>query len=140
MNEILTTVIFAGVAVQLIKLLHFAIQGKPIGWHDLLVTGGMPSTHASIVSALAASVYFNESMSTGFVISSVLAAIVLLDAIGVRRSVGDEGKAIEKLFRMNQVRSKLHYAIGHTPAQVVVGVLLGILIAYHVHYGIPFAG
>ncbi|MBI2102296.1 divergent PAP2 family protein [Candidatus Woesearchaeota archaeon] len=89
----------------------------------------MPSSHSAFVVALATSIYLGEGTTSAFAISLVLALIVLRDAFGVRRSVGMEGKAIQKLFQMHHLKSRFHYSLGHTPLQVVVGALIGLAVA-----------
>jgi len=60
----------------------------------------------------------------------VIALIVLRDALGVRRTAGEEGKMINKLLKKVHLKlPKLHYSLGHTPLQVVVGVGIGIVSA-----------
>ncbi len=118
--------LLAGFGAQLLKLIIFFFKHKSLSWHDLVVTGGMPSSHSSFVVALATIVYLEEGLSTAFVISLVLALIVLRDAFGVRRTVGMEGKQIEKLLKLHKLKSKFHYSLGHTPLEVAVGALIGL--------------
>ncbi len=134
MNKILLTVLLAGFGAQLVKLIVLWFRHKTLTWHDLIVTGGMPSSHSAFVVALASIIYLQEGTTSAFAISLVLALIVIRDAFGVRRSVGMEGKAIEKLFRMHKIRSRFHYSLGHTPVQVGVGALVGLVIALLVYY------
>ena len=126
MNKIALAVLTAGFGAQLIKLLIIFFRHKSLSWHDLVVTGGMPSSHSAFVVALASIIYLEEGLSTAFVISLVLALIVLRDAFGVRRTVGIEGKQIEKLLKLNKLKSKFHYSMGHTPLEVLVGALIGL--------------
>lgn len=125
MNKIALAVLLAGFGAQLLKLIIFFFKHKSLSWHDLVVTGGMPSSHSAFVVSLAAIVYLVEGVSTAFVISLVLALIVLRDAFGVRRTVGMEGKQIEKLLKLHKLKSKFHYSLGHTPLEVVVGAVIG---------------
>ena len=134
MNKILLAVLLAGFGTQLIKLIIYLFRHKSLSWHDLVVTGGMPSSHSAFVVALATAVYLEEGTTTAFAISLVLALLVLRDSFGVRRTVGNEGKAIEKLFRMHKLKSGFHYSLGHTPLQVIVGSVLGFLIALGVYF------
>ena len=134
MNKIILAVLFAGFGAQLVKLINLWFKHKTLMWHDLVVTGGMPSSHSAFVVALAAIIYGEEGISSAFAISLVLALIVLRDAFGVRRSVGMEGKAIQKLFRLHHLKSKFHYSLGHSPAEVVVGSLIGLVVALIVHF------
>ena len=119
----------AGFGAQLLKLIILFFRHKTLSWHDLVVTGGMPSSHSAFVVALATSIYLQEGLSTSFVISLVLALIVLRDAFGVRRTVGMEGKQIERLLKLHKLKSKFHYSLGHTPLEVAVGAGLGLIVS-----------
>ncbi|GHU05900.1 phosphatidic acid phosphatase [Spirochaetia bacterium] len=98
-------------------------------------TGGMPSSHAALVSAMAASVGFREGPgSTLFAIAFFVALIVMRDAMGVRRASGLQGRVINYLGRTLAERLGVDYhplkeVLGHTPLEVVMGALLGIFIA-----------
>ena len=126
MNKIALAVLVGGFGAQLLKLIIFFFRHKSLSWHDLVVTGGMPSSHSAFVVSLASIIYLEEGLSTAFVISLVLALIVLRDAFGVRRTVGTEGKQIEKLLKLHKLKSKFHYSMGHTPLQVTVGAGIGL--------------
>ena len=134
MNKIILTILLAGFGVQLIKLILYWFKHKKLTWHDLIVTGGMPSSHSAFVVSLATIIYLVEGTSTAFAISLVLAFIIIRDAFGVRRSVGKEGQAIEKLLKLHKIKSPFHYALGHTPLQVIVGSILGFIISISVYY------
>lgn len=127
MNKIALAVLAGGFGAQLLKLIIFFFRHKTLSWHDLVVTGGMPSSHSAFVVSLATAIYVEEGLSTAFVVSLVLALIVLRDAFGVRRAVGMEGKQIEKLLKLHKLKSKFHYSMGHTPLEVLVGSLIGLL-------------
>ncbi|MCL2802066.1 MAG: divergent PAP2 family protein [Treponema sp.] len=98
-------------------------------------TGGMPSSHSSTVCALATSVGVYEGItSTYFIISLVFAMVVLRDSVGVRRAAGLQAKAINNLGKQSAKLTGLDFNSvkeiqGHTPLEVLVGALLGILIA-----------
>jgi acid phosphatase family membrane protein YuiD len=98
-------------------------------------TGGMPSSHAALVSAMATSAAFREGIGSNlFVVSLLFASIVLRDAMGVRRSSGLQARALNMLGRHLSERSLADYhpvkeVHGHTPLEVAVGSLLGIFIA-----------
>ena len=134
MNKILLAIILAGFGAQLIKMIIYWFRHKSLTWHDLIVTGGMPSSHSAFVISLATIIFLEEGITSAFAISLVLAMIVIRDAFGVRRSVGLEGKAIEKLFKINKIKSKFHYSMGHTPLQVFVGSVIGFVISILTHY------
>lgn len=132
-NKVFLAVLIAGLGVQLIKIILYALENKKLSWKDIVVTGGMPSSHSAFVTSLVTIIFLTEGVTTSFVISLVLAAIVIRDAFGVRRSVGEEGLLLNKIAKNLKLHKKMHYAMGHTPAQVLVGGILGIVLAYIVY-------
>jgi acid phosphatase family membrane protein YuiD len=98
----------------------------------------MPSSHSSTVCALATAIAMTEGFgSIYFAISAVLAAIVMYDAAGVRQSVGQHSVALNRIFKefsfkfsSPKFEKDFREFIGHTPFQVIIGALLGILIAW----------
>lgn len=134
MNKIILAIILAGFGAQVIKLVNLWFKHKTLKWHDLIVTGGMPSSHAAFVVSLVTIVYLIEGVSTGFAISLVLAMIILRDAFGVRRTVGEEGVVLSDIMKKLKIKKKTHFALGHTPLQVLVGSLLGFLVSLGVYY------
>ena len=97
MNKIILAVLLAGFGAQVIKLIIYWFKHKRLSVHDLFLTGGMPSSHAAFVTSLAASIYLQEGNSTAFAIALILAFIVLRDAYGVRRTVGEEDRKSTRL-------------------------------------------
>ncbi len=134
MFKIVLALITAGIVSQLVKLFIFLIQGKKLKLKDILATGSMPSSHAAFVTSLAMIILLNEGLSTSFAISLVLMFIVLRDAFGVRKSVGEEGKVLEKVIKKLKIGSKINYSLGHTPLQVFIGSVIGVAVAVLVHY------
>jgi len=133
MLQILLTVIIAVTITQTIKIL-LSIKEKKFTWRSLIETGSMPSSHAALVVSLATIIFLTEGLSTTFVIASVLAVIVIRDAIGVRRTAGEEAIALKKILRKTKIRATIHPARGHTPLEVFVGSIIGIAIAIISHF------
>ncbi|MEK6822411.1 MAG: divergent PAP2 family protein [Nanoarchaeota archaeon] len=125
---VLVAVLLAGILSQGLKIvLLIALKRQQFTLKDLVVTGGMPSSHSAVVVSLVVSVYLTEGLSNLFIICAVLAAIVIRDALGVRRTAGEEGKLLNKVLHHIHYRTKpLHYSLGHTPVEVAVGVIIGI--------------
>jgi acid phosphatase family membrane protein YuiD len=98
-------------------------------------TGGMPSSHAALVTSMTASVAFLEGIQSNlFVVSFFISLIVLRDAVGVRRSSGLQARALNALGKQTaeKLNSEFHpvkEVHGHRPMEVVLGSLLGIFIA-----------
>ncbi|MFC1687400.1 divergent PAP2 family protein [Patescibacteria group bacterium] len=138
--EILIIPIFAGIFVQAIKLLTDGIKGNFDFKHMWASYGGMPSSHAAFVVALAAEVGFREGLeSTAFAVSVVFGILILRDALGLRTHLGNQGKALNSIIEHYHAEAKdripaLEERIGHTPAQLVVGGLLGIIIVLVVQF------
>ena len=133
MSKVILAVLLAGFGTQLVKLILYWFKHKNLNWHDLVVTGGMPSSHSAFVVSLATIIYLEEGTSTVFAVSLVLALIVLRDAFGVRRTVGEEGHVINQILQKIKLKSTSHFSLGHTPLQVLVGSLIGFAVAVLVH-------
>ena len=69
MEKVILAVLLAGFGAKLIKLIVLWFRHKSLSWHDLVVTGGMPSSHSAFVVALATIIYLEEGSSTAFAIS-----------------------------------------------------------------------
>lgn len=110
------------------------------GESTLLLSGGMPSGHSATVVALTTSIGLMEGVNTAvFAISSVLAAIVMYDAMKVRYSSGMQGDAINSLIvEQNSRVAKVRVAHGHTPLEVAVGALIGVAVAGVVFFATRF--
>src|SRR3989338_3136876 len=133
MSKILLAVLLAGFGAQLVKLVLYLFKHKSLSLRDVVVTGGMPSSHSAFVIALATAVYLEEGVSTAFVISLVVALIVLRDAFGVRRTVGEEGLLLTEILKKLKLKTSTHIALGHTPLQVLVGAVIGLVVAVLVY-------
>ena len=136
LNKILLSVLIAGIVSQGLKILILILKHKQrFHWKDLILTGNMPSAHSALVSSLVLILFLEEGPSTSFVIAFVLAAIVIVDAFGVRRSVGDEGKLLNKIIKASKLHlRKLHYSLGHTPLEVTIGIIIGLASSLIVYY------
>lgn len=83
--------------------------------------GGMPSGHSSFVGSLVAVTAYREGIdSTLFMISAVLALIVMYDAVTLRRQAGRHAQEINRFHK-----TSLEESLGHTIWEVIVGALFG---------------
>ena len=124
------TIIFAGIGAQVLKSIIYGIKYKTFHPRDLIVTGGIPSSHSALMVGISTTIYFMESYSTTFFIALALTFVVIVDAMGVRRTAGEEGRIIHQLIKKTKLKLKEpHYSLGHTPAQVTVGAILGFVVA-----------
>jgi hypothetical protein len=120
---------------QLSKLLIIALRDRRLEPWSLVSSGGMPSSHAALVVALTTRVGVEEGVASPmFAVATVFAAIVLYDAAGIRRAVSVQARIINRMLeevrdyqRFNERR--LLELLGHTPFEVFVGSMLGVLVA-----------
>lgn len=122
---------------QILKIFTNLFQTKSLDIKMLISSGGMPSSHSATVAALTIACALQHGlMSTEFGIAFVLAAVVMRDAAGVRWETGEQAKLINKMMneifsgKPEEINSGLKELVGHTPFQVIVGAVLGVLIAF----------
>ena len=86
----------------------------------------MPSSHSSTVCAFAMSSALKYGVgSFQFAIGFIFAVVVMYDAMGVRRETGKQAKLLNKIMEQDFLKE----FVGHTPLQVLMGAILGIIIA-----------
>jgi uncharacterized protein len=122
-NTLALSIALAWIISQAIK----AILDKHTTLRFLFITGGMPSSHSAVMGSLATGIYFLEGWNTLLIVTLALTAIVAQDAFGVRRTVGLEGKILKKLAKKKNITVP-HFAQGHTPEQVIIGIAIGSII------------
>ena len=103
---------------------------------QLYLSGNMPSAHSASVVALATVVAAYEGVSSAvFAVAALFAAIVMYDAVMVRRSSGEQGAALRQLLKEQKSAVAIpRVAKGHTPVEVMVGALLGATIGLVVFF------
>lgn len=137
-NYLIVSAIVAWLAAQVIKIFTGLYQhdGKLTLRKLLFSTGGMPSSHSASVLALtvAAGIMYGLG-SAAFAISAVLSIIVMIDASGVRYETGKQAvflnKVAKEIFSGNPELMNVGFKelVGHTPLQVFMGAILGIVVA-----------
>ncbi len=133
-NHVLMVPILSWMAAQILKMLITLVRTKKFVPERLFGAGGMPSAHSAMVTSLVIAIgKVSGAGSVGFALSVVLACIVIYDAMGVRRAAGDQAKAINKVIDHLDIdedgkEMDLNENQGHTPFEVLGGVLLGIII------------
>lgn len=131
-NYILVSAVLAWCVAQIFKILTGRLNSKNLSMCKLLfATGGMPSSHSAAVSALCIVSCIEYGVSSfQFASTFILAMIVMCDAAGVRKAVGEQAKAINQMmgsfFSGDFEKVNMKELIGHTPFQVLVGMIIGI--------------
>ncbi|KAM3100897.1 divergent PAP2 family protein [Phormidesmis sp. 146-12] len=135
-NRVLLIALVACLIAQATKLLVELVVNQKVNLKVLVESGGMPSSHAALVAALAAGVGQTSGWaSSEFAIATVFAIIVMYDAAGVRRAAGKQAQIlnqmIDEFFQGEHqfTEERLKELLGHTPVQVIVGSILGIAIS-----------
>ncbi|RHU69449.1 divergent PAP2 family protein [Ruminococcaceae bacterium TF06-43] len=127
---------------QLIKTIIHAIVTKSIDFTRLIGDGGMPSGHSATVSSLATAAALVYGLgSFEFAMAFIFAIVVCKDAMGVRLETGRQAVIINDIVEaFNSLASekipeaKLKEFVGHTPLQVIAGILLGVANTFIMYY------
>ena len=127
-NKIFISFFVAMVLTQTIKIIYYKIKKRKFEWRMLVEDGGFPSNHAAIVGALTTSVFFEQGISILFMITLIFSSIIIKDAIGVRWEVHKHAVLLKELSKKD-----INVHEGHTPLQVLIGILIGIIISIAVY-------
>ena len=133
-NAPLVPAFVAWAVCQIYKGFRYGIANHR--WHIryFLGSGGMPSSHTATVTALASFIALKEGLdSTAFSVSLILSIIVMYDAVGVRRETGKQSRIINLITlhsadQEEAASGKLNEIVGHSPAEVFAGALVGIAV------------
>ncbi len=119
--------------IQLFKVIWDLITTKQFNFKRIMGAGGMPSSHSAVVTSIATLIGKYEGITSPlFALSVVFAFVVMYDAAGIRRAAGKQARLLNKIVNTPgltnlQVQEKLVEVLGHTPKQVIVGALIGII-------------
>ena len=141
-NRFLITSISSWFIAQFVKSVIHAVVNRKLDMTRLFGDGGMPSAHSATVSSLAAYAAFAEGPdSFHFAVCLFLAIIVCHDAMGVRLETGKQAKIINEMTKIYETLTKeelpevkLKEFVGHTPIQVIAGILTGCAMGVFMHF------
>ena len=141
-NPYLLTALSSWLIAQVLKVIINAIVNRKLDLERLVGDGGMPSGHSATVTSLAVFIALaNGPGSVEFAIAAILAVIVCHDASGVRMETGKQAVKINELLEVFDLlhpdkisEANLKEFVGHTPIQVMAGILLGIANACVMHF------
>ena len=136
-NIIFMSAITGWFVAQVLKTIIHIIVNKQFVAERLVGGGGMPSSHSATVCALATATGIRYGGgSFEFALAAVFAIVVMYDAMGVRQETGKQGKVLNEMMEIFTQMGKnidaekaLKELVGHTPLQVLMGAILGIIIA-----------
>ena len=141
-NPFLVTSVTSWFIAQVLKTIIYGIVNKKLDLTRLFGDGGMPSGHSATVTSLALFSALTYGFgSFQFAACGILAIIVCHDATGVRRETGKQAVLLNELIRAFEALStkdlpevKLKEFVGHTPIQVMAGIIVGIVNALFMFY------
>lgn len=134
-NKILMITIVTWAIAQGLKVFIGIIRERRFNFKWFIGTGGMPSSHAAGATALATSTGLTTGFdSIVFALAAVFALVTMFDAQGVRRAAGQQAvilnQVLDDIYWKGKIEAdRLFELIGHTPMQVIIGGLLGIILS-----------
>lgn len=134
-NYIFGTTAASWFMAQSIKVILGVFMEKRFNFRWFVGTGGMPSSHAALVSSLTTSIGVSYGFDSAlFAVTLVFSLIVLFDAQGVRYAAGKQAEVLNKMlddiYWKKRLDDKgLKEFLGHTPVEVFAGIALGIIIS-----------
>ncbi|MGB5822569.1 MAG: divergent PAP2 family protein [Proteocatella sp.] len=133
-NKVLGVTFWGWFVAQFLKVIFTLISTKSLDLSRFVGSGGMPSSHSSLVTSLTTAIGLTEGFSSPiFALAFGFACITMYDAAGVRYAVGEQAKILNQIvsdIQNNAFREeKLKELVGHTPKEVIAGAILGIAIA-----------
>lgn len=129
----------AGGAGQFLKFVISSVRQRRPCWRELVTSGGMPSCHSALVSALAFAVGITDGFDAPYAMVAVgLGLIVLVDAITLRREAGEHARLLNRIIgHLNTVNDedrieakRLEERLGHSFREMIAGVVFGAFVAY----------
>ena len=115
---------------QMMKII-LSLRQAGVGKLDLITSGGMPSSHTSLVTSITLVVGLVNGISSAvFGLAFALWGIVVYDSMGVRRATGENTKILQKItqkLKIGKQKQAYYLALGHSPLQVFGGILNGVI-------------
>ncbi|MBI5806202.1 divergent PAP2 family protein [candidate division TA06 bacterium] len=139
-NKLLWAVAASGLSTQILKAFASVIWEGRLNWRRTMEPGGMPSSHAASSATLATMIGLSAGFDSWlFAISAYVAFVVMYDAAGVRRAVGRQAMALNRILETRTLKKKaqglqIKELLGHTPIEVLAGCVLGIFWGLTFHY------
>lgn len=134
-NPVLIIAFLAWFIAQFIKPFIEYIRSRTWNWGLWFSSGGMPSSHSSTMFSTMMGIGLFEGFNSPlFALATAIAMVVIYDAAGVRRQAGMHAQKINEMINLllqgHPISEKeLKEVIGHTPLEVVGGVILGGVVA-----------
>lgn len=122
--------------IQSFKVIWDLVATKKLNFKRIMGAGGMPSSHTAVVTSLATMIAKEQGLESPiFALSFAFACVVMYDAAGARRAAGKQAQLLNKIVETPgltgvEVKERLVEVLGHTPTQVFVGAIIGVLVGF----------
>jgi hypothetical protein len=142
-NQVVVAAMISWLLGQGLKFPFEYLINKRWDWTIMFSTGGLPSSHSAVVTAVALSIGLIDGFNTSlFALAAAMGLIVVYDAAGVRRQAGFHAERINQIMRDffesgHFVEGDLKEMLGHTPFEVFSGILLGMLVSLVIIFLLP---
>lgn len=141
-NRVLISGLVGWGAAQVLKTIIYALMHHTLDLTRIFGDGGMPSGHSATVSSLATAAALVYGLgSFEFAMAFIFAIVVCKDAMGVRLETGRQAVIINDIVEAFNLlaseklpEAKLKEFVGHTPLQVIAGILLGVANTFIMYY------
>ena len=125
-------------AAQLLKPFLVLALERRWDWRRMFDTGGMPSSHTSLVTTLTLAIGVQEGpQSTLFAVALVFSLYFVFEATGLRQEVGHQARLLNEMVEellqdhhLNVDARRLRELVGHTWSEVLGGVVIGVLVFF----------
>ncbi|NQT06091.1 MAG: divergent PAP2 family protein [Candidatus Omnitrophica bacterium] len=141
-NQAVWTGALAWLLAQTLKVLLGAVREKRFNFMWFVGTGGMPSSHAAGITALASTIGLYAGFNTPiFALALFFTIVVLFDAQGVRRASGTQAQILNRIlddiyWKKKIQEDRLKELLGHTPIEVFAGVAIGVFVSLLCYKGV----
>jgi len=133
--DILLIPLLVVIIVQGIKTMYDIFK-KEFTWNVFISYGGMPSGHTAMVVSTATIIGLYAGVTSPvFLLSLVLAVLIIRDALGYRMQLSEHSKILNRLIK--ELPDEKEYAypfsperLGHTVSQVIAGGIIGFILTY----------
>ena len=128
---------FIAQGLKIVISLKHRYQGS-ISWQSLLTSGGMPSSHVSLVTTMVVLIGLGEGFDSAlFGLTLAVWGVVIYDSMGVRRVTGENTQILRQITKQLKIgvsQKALFLALGHTPYQVLGGFIIGIIWSIFIYW------
>lgn len=134
MTPLVLSVAITWTLANVMKPIVTLIREKKINRKTLATNGGMPSGHTALVVSLTTALFLETGLSPVFMTGLVLAILVMYDAIKVRIEIERQARVLNRLLEEKGISERLEENVGHTPAEVLVSIVLGTVIPILIYH------